>query len=173
MDGLMMDTPLSLIHLFDRGTRLFADKQIVTSTPGGMERLSYGDWGDRTRRLGGMLDDLDISGDGRVATFAWNNSRHLELYFAAPCTGRVSHTLNLRLFPEQLTYIVEGALRFWIGDPEAGEVQEMVVAAGEVLYIPSWVPHRAEALEDTFDLDVFSPPRQDWLDGTDTYFHQK
>ncbi len=109
MDGLMMDTPLSLIHLFDRGTRLFADKQIVTSTPGGMERLSYGDWGDRTRRLGGMLDDLDISGDGRVATFAWNNSRHLELYFAAPCTGRVSHTLNLRLFPEQLTYIVNHA----------------------------------------------------------------
>ena len=74
---------------------------------------------------------------------------------------------------EQLTYIVEGALRFWIGDPEAGEVREMVVAAGEVLYIPSWVPHRAEALEDTFDLDVFSPPRQDWLDGSDSYFHDE
>ena len=53
-----------------------------------------------------MLDDLGISDDGRVATFAWNTARHLELYFAPPCTGRVSHTLNLRLFPEQLTYIV-------------------------------------------------------------------
>ena len=56
-----------------------------------------------------MLDALGISADGRVATFAWNTSRHLELYFAAPCTGRVLHTLNLRLFPEQLTYIVNHA----------------------------------------------------------------
>jgi quercetin dioxygenase-like cupin family protein len=70
---------------------------------------------------------------------------------------------------EQLTYILEGALRFWIG--ENGE-QEIVVRAGEVLVIPSNVPHRAEALEDTLDVDVFNPPRQDWLDGTDTYFHR-
>ena len=74
---------------------------------------------------------------------------------------------------EQLTYIVEGALRFWMGDPEQGEVEELVVKAGEILYIPSHLPHKAEALEDTFDLDVFSPPRQDWLDGTDSYFHKK
>ena len=109
MDGLMMDTPLSLIHLFDRATNLFADKQIVTATPTGRERLSYGDWGERTRRLGGVLDNLGISEDGRVATFAWNTSRHLELYFAPPCTGRVTHTLNLRLFPDQLTYIANHA----------------------------------------------------------------
>ena len=56
-----------------------------------------------------MLDALGISEDGRVATFAWNTARHLELYFAAPCTGRVLHTLNIRLFPEQLTYIVNHA----------------------------------------------------------------
>ncbi len=67
---------------------------------------------------------------------------------------------------EQITYIVEGALRFWIG--EDGE-EELVVRAGEVLHIPSGVPHKAEALEDTLDLDVFSPPRQDWLDGSDAY----
>ncbi len=70
---------------------------------------------------------------------------------------------------EQITYILEGALRFWIG--EDGE-EELVVRAGEILYIPSNVPHKAEALEDTLDVDVFSPPRQDWLDGTDTYFHE-
>lgn len=69
---------------------------------------------------------------------------------------------------EQMTYILEGALRFWIGD--AGD-EEIVVCAGEVLHIPCGVPHRAEALEDTLDVDVFSPPRSDWLDGTDTYFH--
>lgn len=67
---------------------------------------------------------------------------------------------------EQLTYILEGALRFRIG--EAGE-RELVLRAGEVLHIPSGVPHEAEALEDTLDVDVFSPPRQDWLDGTDAY----
>lgn len=71
---------------------------------------------------------------------------------------------------EQITYILEGALRFWIG--EDGE-EELVVRAGEILYIPSNVPHKAEALEDTLDVDVFSPPRQDWLDGTDTYFHER
>ncbi|HEV2149674.1 MAG TPA: cupin domain-containing protein [Longimicrobiaceae bacterium] len=71
---------------------------------------------------------------------------------------------------EQLTYILEGALRFWIGEDEA---EEIVVRAGEVLHIPSNVPHKAEALEDTLDVDVFSPPRQDWLNGTDSYFHQR
>lgn len=67
---------------------------------------------------------------------------------------------------EQFSWILEGALRFWIGDDEA---EEIVVRAGEVLHLPSNVPHKAEALEDTLDVDVFSPPRQDWLDGTDDY----
>jgi quercetin dioxygenase-like cupin family protein len=74
---------------------------------------------------------------------------------------------------EQLTWIIEGALRFWIGEEGSDDIEELVVAAGEVLYIPSNVPHKAEALEDTLDIDVFSPPRQDWLDGTDTYFNRK
>jgi quercetin dioxygenase-like cupin family protein len=70
---------------------------------------------------------------------------------------------------EQLTYILEGALKFSIG-PEGSE--QIVVRAGEVLVIPANVPHMAEALEDTLDVDVFSPPRQDWLDGTDDYFRR-
>ena len=71
---------------------------------------------------------------------------------------------------EQLTYILEGALRFWIGEDEN---EEIIVRAGEVLVIPSNVPHRAEALEDTLDVDVFCPPRQDWLDGSDAYLRSK
>ncbi len=71
---------------------------------------------------------------------------------------------------EQITYILEGALHFWIGTDGSEEVD---VRAGEVLHIPSNVPHRAEALEDTLDVDVFSPPREDWLNGTDSYFHKK
>lgn len=67
---------------------------------------------------------------------------------------------------EQITWILEGALRFELG--EDGE-REVVVRAGEVLHIPPNLPHRAEALEDTVDVDVFAPPRADWLDGTDAY----
>ncbi len=69
---------------------------------------------------------------------------------------------------EQLTYILSGALRFRIGE----DAEEIVVRAGEVLVIPPNVPHEAEALEDTLDVDVFSPPRQDWLDGTDDYLRR-
>jgi quercetin dioxygenase-like cupin family protein len=71
---------------------------------------------------------------------------------------------------EQITYIISGALHFFIG---ANREREQIVRAGEVLHIPSNVPHEARALEDTLDVDVFSPPRQDWLDGTDTYFQRK
>jgi len=71
---------------------------------------------------------------------------------------------------EQITYILEGGLRFWIGEDEA---QVIDVMAGEVLHIPSLVQHKAEALEDTLDVDIFSPPRQDWLDKTDSYLREK
>jgi fatty-acyl-CoA synthase len=107
--GLMQDFPLTLPHLFERAERLFADKEVVTVTPSGRERTAYGTWAERARRLGGAFDALGVSDDGRVATFAWNTARHLELYFAAPCTGRVLHTLNIRLFPEQLVYVANHA----------------------------------------------------------------
>jgi len=71
---------------------------------------------------------------------------------------------------EQITYVLEGGLRFWIGEDES---QVIEVLAGDVLHIPSHVPHKAEALEDTLDVDIFSPPRQDWLDKTDDYLRQK
>ena len=109
MQGTMQDRPLTLTHFFERAERYTPGKQIITGTAAGVERTTYGEWADRTRRLGGVLDQLGISADGRVATFAWNTARHLELYFAAPCSGRVLHTLNIRLFPEQVTYIVNHA----------------------------------------------------------------
>jgi quercetin dioxygenase-like cupin family protein len=66
---------------------------------------------------------------------------------------------------EQITYVLQGALRFLI------DGEQITVREGEVLVIPSWVEHQAEALDDTFELDVFSPIRQDWIDKTDSYFH--
>jgi len=70
---------------------------------------------------------------------------------------------------EQLTYILEGKLRFWLGEDESEVVD---VAAGEVLHIPSHLPHKAEALESTLDVDIFCPPRADWLDGSDAYLRR-
>ena len=109
MHGLMQDFPLTLPHLFERAERLFADKDIVTATAAGRARTTYGAWAERARRVGGVLAALGVSPDGRVGTFAWNTARHLELYFAVPCTGRVLHTLNIRLSPEQLVYVINHA----------------------------------------------------------------
>ena len=109
MQGLMQDGPLVLTHFFERAETLFPRKEIVTATRDGIVRETYGEWAHRSRLLGGVFDQLGISADGRIGTFAWNTARHLELYFAAPCSGRVLHTLNIRLFPEQITYVVNHA----------------------------------------------------------------
>ncbi|GAA3979278.1 cupin domain-containing protein [Hymenobacter antarcticus] len=87
------------------------------------------------------------------------------VYLKKGCVVPLHHHEN-----EQITYILEGALRFHIG---AEDGEEIIVRAGEVLHIPSNVPHMAEALEDTLDVDIFSPPRQDWLDKSDDYLRQK
>jgi len=109
MRGLMQDFPLTIDAMFRHVEQHYGDGTIATAGPGGVTRVTYAEWADRTRRLGGVLDALGISADGRVGTFGWNSQRHLELYFAAPSSGRVLHTLNVRLFPEQLTYIANHA----------------------------------------------------------------
>jgi acyl-CoA synthetase (AMP-forming)/AMP-acid ligase II len=110
MLGTMQDFPLTLPHFFARAETIHSQRELVSArADGAIDRFTYGQWADRTRRLGGVLDNLGISGFGRVGTFAWNTARHLELYFAVPCTGRVLHTLNIRLFPEQLIYVVNHA----------------------------------------------------------------
>jgi fatty-acyl-CoA synthase len=105
----MQDRPLALPHVFHRAEQLFGHKEIITATPGGEQRSTIAQLTRRVRRLATALDALGISADARVGTFCWNTAAHLELYLAAPCTGRVLHTLNLRLFPEQLVYIANHA----------------------------------------------------------------
>ena len=114
-------------------------------------------WRDIPReRLSELLDRRLITGDRMMLA---------HVYLKKGCVvPRHSHE------NEQITYILEGGLRFWIGEDET---QTLDVMAGEVLHIPSHVPHKAEALEDTLDVDIFSPPRQDWLDKTDDYLRQK
>ncbi|CAA9291760.1 MAG: Long-chain-fatty-acid--CoA ligase [uncultured Corynebacteriales bacterium] len=109
MQGLMQDYPLTLPPVFDRFERLYPDKHVVWSTVSERRRSTVAEWTDRARRIGGVLDLLAVPAEARVGTFAWNTADHLALYWAVPCTGRVLHTLNIRLFPEQLTYIVNHA----------------------------------------------------------------
>ncbi len=110
LDGLMMDYPLTLTHFFERSRRLFAKKTIATRIPGRpLFRHTYADFAERTTRLAGALRTLGLRKGDRVATFAWNSHRHLEIYWAAPLSGCVLHTLNFRLSAQDLVYIVNHA----------------------------------------------------------------
>ncbi|MGZ4650505.1 MAG: long-chain fatty acid--CoA ligase [Kineosporiaceae bacterium] len=105
----MQDRPLVLPHFFHRAEQMFGHKRIITAEVGRERTTTVAEWADRVRRLATVLDGFGLSADARVGTFCWNTGRHLELYFAAPCTGRVLHTLNIRLFPEQLVYVINHA----------------------------------------------------------------
>ncbi|MDQ6746722.1 MAG: long-chain fatty acid--CoA ligase [Candidatus Dormibacteraeota bacterium] len=106
----MMDTQLNSWLLFGHAGQHFADTEIVSQVaPGKKHRYTYADYSRRTQQLMHALDKLGIDRGEAVATMAWNGYRHLELYFAIPCTGRVLHTLNLRLSTEDLTYIIDHA----------------------------------------------------------------
>jgi fatty-acyl-CoA synthase len=110
MDGLMMDWPLVIPNLLRRAAQFFAEKEIVSRwCDGTLHRMTYGDLQGRVHRLMNALRDLGIRPGDRVATFAWNHHRHLELYFAVPCLGAVLHTINFRLSHEQIRYIINHA----------------------------------------------------------------
>jgi fatty-acyl-CoA synthase len=109
MEGLMMKYPLTLQHAFNRAVRFFHKKEIVTQLDEGTHRYTYGEWGKRTIQLANALRGAGFKEGERIATFGWNTYRHLELYFAIPCIGAVLHTLNLRLFADQLVYIINNA----------------------------------------------------------------
>jgi len=106
MNGLMMDYPLTLQHFIERAGRLFPDKEIVTRTADGTHRYRYREYCARIHRLAHALQHMGIARGERVATLSWNTHQHLELYFAITCYGAVLHTLNLRLSPDDLAYII-------------------------------------------------------------------
>ena len=110
LEGLMQhDHPLTLQHVLDRMGALYADSEVVTVREDGRSRATYADVLERTGRLASGLASLGVGPGDRVATFSWNTQEHLEAYLAAPCMGAVLHTLNIRLFSEQLEYIVNHA----------------------------------------------------------------
>src|SRR6195256_1960757 len=111
LQGLMQDDfPLTLNHILHRVRSCNHGAELVTLTPDGtVERAAHGEVSERIDRLARALQRLGVEQGDRGGTFAWNNQRHFELYFAIPCVGAVLHTLNIRLFEEQLTYIVNHA----------------------------------------------------------------
>ena len=110
MHGLMMDYPLTLDRIVEHAARLFPHKRIHTRRPdGGAHEYTYADLCRRSRRLAGALARLGVAPGDRVGTFAWNHHQHLEMYFGVPGAGAVCHTLNVRLFPGQLAWIVNHA----------------------------------------------------------------
>jgi fatty-acyl-CoA synthase len=109
MQGLMMNTPLTLTPLLERAGRLFPKTEIVSKTDAGMHRYTYADFHARVHRLAWAMRRMGIQPGDRVGTLCWNSYRHLELYFAVTCYGAVLHTLNLRLANDQLAYIINHA----------------------------------------------------------------
>src|SRR6266511_3108909 len=108
--GAMMDYPLTIQSIYDRARTLFPEKQIVSRRgPDVVARTTYGEWAERVARLAGALRELGVGKGDRVATFCWNHDRHLESYFAAALMGASYHTVNIRLGPDQLAYIVNHA----------------------------------------------------------------
>lgn len=102
----MMRTPLLVRSIAERAEQLFSSREVVSVTAGGVERFSYGEVSRRARRLASALREMGVRPGDRVATFAWNSARHLELYLAVPAMGAILHTLNVRLFEDDLRYIV-------------------------------------------------------------------
>jgi fatty-acyl-CoA synthase len=109
MLSTMQDCPLTINAIFEHSRRVHSDSEVVTFMGDASRRASYCEMGERAERLAAALKRLGIKQGDRVGTFCWNSQEHLESYFAIPCMGAVLHTLNLRLFPEQLTYIINHA----------------------------------------------------------------
>ncbi|WP_091561663.1 fatty acid--CoA ligase [Micromonospora pattaloongensis] len=110
MRSTMMDAPLQISRILEHGSTVHAAAEVVTWTGAQPRRMTYAEVGAAAARLAHALrDDLGVVGDQRVATFMWNNAEHLIAYFAVPSMGAVLHTLNIRLFPEQVAYIANHA----------------------------------------------------------------
>ena len=142
MDSTMQDFPLTITAIMRHGCGVHGKRTVTTATGDGYRRSTYGEVGQQAAQLANALRRLGVTGDQRVATFMWNNAEHLTAYLAVPSMGAVLHTLNIRLFPEQISYIaneaedqvvlVDASLAKLLG-PVLGELKSVhtVIAVGE------------------------------------------
>jgi fatty-acyl-CoA synthase len=166
----MQDYPLTLQHVLWRAQRLFEKKEIVSKREDGLHRYSYSDMSRRAARLAGALQRLGVEPGDRVATLAWNKYRHLELYYAVPCMGAVLHTLNLRLFPEQLAFVIKDAGdKFLFVDksliPVLGQVAGKIPSVEKLIVMNDGGPLPEHGLGETLDYEELiagEPEEFDW-----------
>ncbi|MFK0247540.1 long-chain fatty acid--CoA ligase [Amycolatopsis azurea] len=170
MLSTMQDGQLSLGRLLRHGTKVHSESEVITWTGSEARRETYGELGKHAAKLANALRSLGITGDQRVGTFMWNNAEHMAAYLAIPAMGAVLHTLNIRLFPEQLVFvanhaedqvvIVDGTLIPLLAKqlPELKTVRHVIVANGDAsaLQAPDGVQvHSYDELlagqPDTFD----------------------
>jgi fatty-acyl-CoA synthase len=169
MQGLMMDYQLTLQHFYNRAVRIFPRKEIVTQTDTGLHRYTIGEWGKRTAQLANALHRAGVKEGERIATFGWNTYRHLELYFAIPCIGAVLHTLNIRLFADQLAYIInnaEDSIIFVDGDlvPILESLADRLTSVKQYV-IMGEAPSATGKLQPSVDYEAFiagQPEQYDW-----------
>jgi fatty-acyl-CoA synthase len=127
----MADMPLTMGLIFDHGRKFFADARVTAYSPAGVKRTTFGEIASEADRLAVGLQRLGVEPGDRVGTFCWNHAEHLAAYFAVPCMGAVLHTLNIRLFPDQLAYVTNhGADRVVLVD--ASLVPRIAEIAGEL-----------------------------------------
>ncbi len=169
MQGLMMDFPLTLQHAYNRAVSLYAHKEVVTRTDDGVHRYTYKEWGARTAQLANALHNAGVVEGERIATFGWNTYRHLELYYAIPCIGAVLHTLNIRLFAEQLVFIINNAedkIIFVDGDlvPLLENIADQLPTVKQYV-IMGEPPYASTKLQPSVDYEEFiagQPETYDW-----------
>ena len=154
MQGLMQDAPLNLPSLIRHAERLHPRKTVATKTADGIKTATYAGVIERSRRLAGALRGLGVKDHERVATLCWNHQEHLEAYIAVPCMGAILHTLNLRLFPDDIAYIVDHA-------------EDRVVILDKSLW-PLWekVAAKVTCVRDVIVVDDVAGPR---IPGTHDY----
>ncbi|MBK1785446.1 long-chain fatty acid--CoA ligase [Prauserella cavernicola] len=173
MLSTMQDDQLSLAHLLRHGSTLHSESEVVTWTSSGPRRETYGDVGKHAAQLAGALRGLGVTGDQRVGTFMWNNAEHLAAYLAIPAMGAVLHTLNIRLFPEQLVFvanhaedhviIVDGTLvpLFAKQLPQMKTVKHVIVANGDPASLEAPEGVRVHSYD---ELLAAQPETFDWPD---------
>jgi fatty-acyl-CoA synthase len=105
----MQDAPLLISGIIRHGEYVYSEKKVLTVTPEGVEEATFFEVAKRAEQLAAALTKLGVHQGDRVATFMWNNQAHMEVYFAVPCMGAILHTLNIRLFPDQLVFIINHA----------------------------------------------------------------
>jgi fatty-acyl-CoA synthase len=105
----MQERPLLISGIFEHGRRIYGESRVITMSPGGRHEATFAEVGRRTAALAHALGKLGVGREDRVGTFCWNDQAHLEAYFAISGMGAVLHTLNIRLFPDQLSYVITHA----------------------------------------------------------------